>query len=805
MKRYWALKTRFLALLLGGFAVPVIALGFGFFYALMNGETKKRTEQHLISHARSTIRQVDGLLDRAAAATRTACCDGALVGALSDPAKVLTEEGRAPLIGHLNELAARHARFDLIVVVDKEKRVLGANTVMPEASLLNPSLVAGLFGKPIPGESVWVDAALAGKVDPVIPVVKVNRGISELADRLGAADARDNVNQRYEQLYVRYAAPVWNAERQILGAICFYLNWRHIQCGILDRSKDDLSDAFGKKSGYAFMFDTDNRTIIAHDNRALYETDLIKTHNLPSLHKAVRDRDKYHDYEYPVGKPKLAGLATSRSPAGFSWTVGTGVYDVYIYEGVKLLGTCYALTVIALAVVTSYFALRMTRRFRLSVDRLIQTAGRVARGETPGLVHVESKDEIGHLAEAFNEMAESLRKHFKSSDSIEKPFREIRPNPFIFGNPIKSREMFYGRRKEFTFAKEILARSIGGLVIVFCGERRSGKTSVLYQLRNGELGENFAPVFIDLQAFSAVTHEDEFFEGLSSEIADEVSGAGNVAFSRNGQSAPQAFKSFVDQLLKRLSPRRLVILFDEYETLETLIERGSITPSVVPFLASFTEAEPPVSFVFSGSRALEDRDSTFWAPLVAKSQSVRIGLLAREDALSLIEEPVADVVEYDFGIPGGIVRLTGGHPYYTQVICQNLVDHLNRVRRNSCDARDLASVVDDVIQNPPPQMVYFWKQRSIEERMILSLLAERLNDDGAAASAAEVARAAIEYKVEDLVTERLCERIIPCFKTDELLEEPEPGRYRFRIDLFRIRIKRAHSMWQILREEPKFA
>ncbi len=799
MRRYWALKTRILVLLLGGFAVPVIVLGFAFFLALMNGETKKRTEQHLTSHARATIRQVDALLDRAAAQTRAAAVDGMIVAALAADAP--TADITTRTAEHLDDLVLRFGVFDLAVVIDADRRLVATNLRCPEPSLLRHERAGDLAGKVLIDEEEWVGPALRGEVDPGAGVVKVNWAPSGLADRLGTDVARDR-EDREDRFYIRYAAPVL-AEGRVTGAVAFYLSWRHIQREIMDRSKRDLSEAFGSDSGYAFMFDRNGRTIIGHDRRRLYGSDLVDDHHLPSLHAAVVAGEAYHAYEFPAGQPKIAGLARSRSPAGFGWSIGTGVYNVFIYEGVKELGGAWALSVLALAVGTSLVAVRMTRRFRLSVDQLIQTAGRVARGEAPGTVTIDSRDEIGNLAEAFNEMAETLRKRFKSSDSVAKPFREIRPNPFIFGNPIRTREMFYGRRREFETAREALARAPGGLVLVFCGDRRSGKTSILFQLANGELGPGFATAFIDLQGHSAATSEEEFFDGIAAEIAEPVGNASAARFSAAGRTPAQAFREYMHAVVADLAPRRLVILFDEYEILDGLIDRGAVPAQVVPFLASFTEADPPVSFVFSGSHGLEAREGTRWGALVAKSQSIPIGLLSREDALALIEEPVAGLVEYDFGIPGGIVRLTGGHPYYTQVICQGLIDHLNRVRHNSCDARDLAAVVDEVIQNPPPQMVYFWKQRTPEERLVLSLLAETLPDDGASASAAELARAAADFGVAGRLDARLVARILHHFAAEDLLEEPEPGRYRWRIDLFRLRIKRAHSMWQVLREEQR--
>ncbi|HEU4390370.1 MAG TPA: two-component regulator propeller domain-containing protein, partial [Blastocatellia bacterium] len=55
-------------------------------------------------------------------------------------------------------------------------------------------------------------------------------------------------------------------------------------------------------------------------------------------------------------------------------------------------------------------------------------------------------------------------------------FVPIEPNPFIVGNPIKSESMFFGREDDFRYVRTKLEAASQGVVIVFCGERRVGKS-----------------------------------------------------------------------------------------------------------------------------------------------------------------------------------------------------------------------------------------------------------------------------------------------------------------------------------------
>jgi ligand-binding sensor domain-containing protein len=250
----------------------------------------------------------------------------------------------------------------------------------------------------------------------------------------------------------------------------------------------------------------------------------------------------------------------------------------------------------------------------------------------------------------------------------KKPAFEPIPNPYIVGNPIRSREMFFGRESDFEFVRAKLAGGQAGLVIVFAGERRSGKTSILFQILNGALGEQFAPVLLDMQAM-AVDSEAEFLGKMASEINEALIRAEmNPAPAEFREGNPiRAFEQFMAQVMEVLGDKALLLLFDEYELIESKIDDGTLRPEFITFFASLLEAHSRLSFIFTGSRHLEQRNVAYWRVLIGKSLYRRISFLSERDALRLITEPVKDQVVYPRGIPERITRLTAGQPFYTQV------------------------------------------------------------------------------------------------------------------------------------------
>ena len=385
-----------------------------------------------------------------------------------------------------------------------------------------------------------------------------------------------------------------------------------------------------------------------------------------------------------------------------------------------------------------------------------------------------------------------------------KPFEPI-PTPYIVGNPIRSSEMFFGREDDFRFIQAKLGTGKTGLVIVFAGERRSGKTSILFQILNGRLGEQFIPVLLDMQAM-VVQDEEEFLERIAMAVEDEIGrlDAGckiqDARYEIQEASNPfRAFEGFMEEVMETIEGRMLLLLFDEYELIEAKIEDGVLRPDIIIFFAGLLEAHPRLSFIFTGSRHLEQRNPRYWQILIGKSLYRKISFLSERDTLRLIREPVRGMVDYPRGIPERIYRLTAGQPFYTQVVCQNLVDRLNEEERRRVYQEDLEYVVMELSDNPLPQMLYFWDGLKGDERVVLSLLGEVLDDEIRYASARDLVEFSRENGLELNMELKELEGVLDGLFVREVLERERVGdgryEYRFRVDLLRHWVRRAHSVW----------
>ena len=380
----------------------------------------------------------------------------------------------------------------------------------------------------------------------------------------------------------------------------------------------------------------------------------------------------------------------------------------------------------------------------------------------------------------------------------------IEPNPYIVGNPIRNEAMFFGREDDFRYVRTKLEGAAQGVVVVLCGDRRTGKSSILYQILNGRLGSRFIPVFIDLQEM-VVANDREFFRRIArliGEAADidraEVDAFG---FSDERLNPYHQFVDFLDMVLSRIGDRTLLLLVDEYELLESKVDEGRLDAEIFLFLAGLIDAKERLSMVFTGSRRLEERDRRYWREMLRRSLFRKIGFLSANDARRLITEPVERRVVFGRNVVERIVRLTAGQPFYTQVICQTAVDYLNEHERNALAMADLDRVVAEIVDHPLPQMIYAWDALSTDEKVVLSLLAMQLDamgEYGWASAADLVAFAEREKATVDLSEHTIHLTLEELFRT-EVLEKSPFESYRFRIDLLRLWIRRSHSIWQVLK------
>src|SRR5262245_5515613 len=161
-------------------------------------------------------------------------------------------------------------------------------------------------------------------------------------------------------------------------------------------------------------------------------------------------------------------------------------------------------------------------------------------------------------------------------------------NPYIAGNPVTSPEMFFGREDVFAFVRQALIGKHRDNVIILYGQRRTGKTSALYQM-NRHLGARYVCVLLDLHGL-ALEGLDGFLWEVANSIARalrrdyriELSPPPRTAFQQNPRS--QFENVFLNQVWAALGDRHLLLMLDEAIRLQEQVQAGKLEPEVFEYL-----------------------------------------------------------------------------------------------------------------------------------------------------------------------------------------------------------------------------
>ncbi len=378
-------------------------------------------------------------------------------------------------------------------------------------------------------------------------------------------------------------------------------------------------------------------------------------------------------------------------------------------------------------------------------------------------------------------------------------FVPIRPNPYVAGNPVRDQKMFFGRHEEFRFLQKRLESEGEGCLVVFYGEPRSGKTSILYQILGGRLGEDYLPVFLDMQGM-VVGSNQELIQALSRRFVESLTPA--EPRLEPAASLPESYLELtrlLEGLLASIGRRQILLLVDEYELIDQKIESRLISEEFVVYLGGLLEASARFGLVFTGSSPLGP--GSRWSPLFGRATFREVSFLARVDAEDLVTRPLTGRCRIESTQLSRIWHLTHGHPFYTQLLCQTMVEIANESRTNLIGSRVVDQSLQSILENAPPQLIYQWSEYSSSEKLVLAALATQL-------------KRPLTFLPPDRI-ERILETLPADFRGDldhhrirmifedlrrRAVLDRDQTRYRFKMDLFRRWIAAEKNIWTVLSE-----
>lgn len=315
------------------------------------------------------------------------------------------------------------------------------------------------------------------------------------------------------------------------------------------------------------------------------------------------------------------------------------------------------------------------------------------------------------------------------------PARDFKliPNPYLPGTPLRQDSLlFYGREELFSFISDNARRVSQRNVLIFIGQRRTGKTSFLLRLQQ-HLPDNLLPVYIDGQSLGVVPGMPALLHELAWQIADALANRQievTVPELAEWQVDPTTHfqRRFLPQVRSLLpAGTTLLLVFDEFEAFENLVNDKILPPTFFTYMRHLMQHSEGLSFIFVGTRRLEEMSADYWSVLFNVALYQKIGFLDEAAMTRLITEPVRPNLVYDDLALAKIRRVTAGHPYFLQLVCYTLVKQANSRRASYITISDVNAALEEMIRLGEVHFAYLWQRSSFAERALLTAVA-RLMD-----------------------------------------------------------------------------
>lgn len=305
-------------------------------------------------------------------------------------------------------------------------------------------------------------------------------------------------------------------------------------------------------------------------------------------------------------------------------------------------------------------------------------------------------------------------------------------NPYVAGKPLRGKQVFVGREDVFTFIEDSLGphkENEDRNLVVLLGHRRTGKTSILLQLRKNrrEILEPRIPIFIDMEKLLPFPGGlPNFFWKLACSIQEELEDLEGIILPQprgNEFTDPSwDFRQFLRRAEQAVGERGLVLMLDEFQAIEPRM--ALLDVDVYKMLRSIIQHDTRVDFILSGTMEMERLMHDYQAAMFGSAISKKIDFLDEEDARKLIIKPVQTYVTYSKNAVDLIVEAAAAHPYFVQLICWTLMRYLIDRGKSKVSASDVERILPRALE----QGVHFneiWATETTElERYVMAVVGE---------------------------------------------------------------------------------
>jgi WD40 repeat protein len=372
-------------------------------------------------------------------------------------------------------------------------------------------------------------------------------------------------------------------------------------------------------------------------------------------------------------------------------------------------------------------------------------------------------------------------------------------NPYIAGNPVTSPEMFFGREDIFQFIRQNLTGKHRDNAIVLSGQRRTGKTSVLYQM-HAHLDPHYLCIFIDIHGF-ALEGLGGFLWELANEIVRALRRGYQIELPRPNRpefmADPRNFfeNEFLNQVWSVCGDRHVLLMLDESIRLYEQVLAGKLEHDVFEYMRHLMQHFDRLNFLFSLGSGLEDMVKEY-AFLFSVGLVKNISFLDRNASNALITLPVKDFYQVEPTAVERIYQITSGHPYYTQLLCHCLFNRWQQQKVSRIEVRNVDRVLDEVVERGQAVLKHVWDESPSGEKAIMVGMASSMGEYNSPIEIKEIEQAWIGCDV--VIPKREMSMAIRKLIEREVIAGQK--KYVFTVDLQRLWLQK-HRRLEWVKEE----
>jgi hypothetical protein len=288
-------------------------------------------------------------------------------------------------------------------------------------------------------------------------------------------------------------------------------------------------------------------------------------------------------------------------------------------------------------------------------------------------------------------------------------------NPYRFGRPIKDPDIFLGRAEELN---SIFERVRKGESTSLVGERRIGRTSVLYQAMNEIVqakylleDHNLLFVYVDSQLGIETPHG--FFHEVFKSIEEQEP---SFPFQAHDRIDNRQVKEYLEEL----EPKRLVLLLDEFEY---VVEKDAFPLDFFSFLRAIATSHD-ASFITATKTELHKccRPEIVGSPFFNIFHPVHIGSFTEEEFDYFLTETSRCSGVPLYGYKEEILDIAGRFPFFVQMACWHYFEHCAKHKRFLPD--DRKAIRERFAYEARGQFEYIWERLSPDENETVLALAK---------------------------------------------------------------------------------